>query len=416
MSMRARLVIVSVFLLLSSMSLPGHAKVTIEFWHQFSGGTPKEAIDTLVEQFNATHKDIHVNAIAVPQYRDNVQTAIVGGTPPDVVYNLEAATYGRSGMLMSLSPFVARDALDLDMYFPLAIEESTFRGNLYGLPIFLAIHPMIAYRVDAFESVGLDPADPPKSWQELHAAGRRLTDRVSHDRVARIGFEWTSGASPSAFHVYYRLAGGSITDKDGDAVVFNNSTAVMVMEWLAQVQHETAQELADWTGGDFIDGARAIQVIGQWEPTTWADSVPDFRPYDDYRIAAFPPPEQFPLRVTASGRNIGIPYGAKHPDEAWEFIKWLTSEAPARTWGLIRGLPPGNMLGARGDEYSDIPFWNESVELLVNHGFPEYDFTPNRQRVLAALSDAYTAVVEQTTSPSAAIEDAARVIEAIVRE
>jgi multiple sugar transport system substrate-binding protein len=110
------------------------ARMTIAFWHQFSSGTPKQAIDTLVAEFNETNRNIFVDAIAVAGYRDKAIAAIAAGAPPDVVYNLEAASFAPLGMLAPLDAYIERDRVNLKDFFPVAIYESTYGGKLYGLP------------------------------------------------------------------------------------------------------------------------------------------------------------------------------------------------------------------------------------------------------------------------------------------
>lgn len=149
--------------------------VEIRVWHALSG--PNEAtFDSLVERFNAEHKDIKV---VTERKGDEDQTLEAG---------LEAARTRQAPHLLQVPDDRSTQliALKIDTR-PIATiiggnpspdfkwftaGASTFvkdaKGRLLAFP-FTTSAPVFLYNKDAYRKVGLDPEQPPRTWRELQA-------------------------------------------------------------------------------------------------------------------------------------------------------------------------------------------------------------------------------------------------------
>src|SRR4029453_6910370 len=91
-----------------STSGGAHGPVTIEFWHGQQQAAAK-SLTQLVDDFNASHSDVQVNAssggVTVDDMLPKVISAIAAGTYPDVVYlyGSWAANIAKSGKTVDLS-------------------------------------------------------------------------------------------------------------------------------------------------------------------------------------------------------------------------------------------------------------------------------------------------------------------------
>src|SRR5690606_10611191 len=92
------------------------------------------------------------------------------------------------GALMSLDDYVARDALDLDsILYSSSIEGSRYNGELIQLPFKIPTSLAVWYNRELFTEAGLDPDNPPQTWQELETAALALTKRDG-DVITQHGF------------------------------------------------------------------------------------------------------------------------------------------------------------------------------------------------------------------------------------
>lgn len=114
------------------------ATVTI-LWRDDPDEVP--VLDELIANFNKTHPKIEVKAIIVPyeEYDPKLFSMWAAGTPPDIFWCAAESGYvdhAIRDMNFTLNSFIARDkkAINLNDFYPAAIEGATFRGDIKGLP------------------------------------------------------------------------------------------------------------------------------------------------------------------------------------------------------------------------------------------------------------------------------------------
>jgi len=171
------------------------AQVTITYW-QYDFGTRINAMEQLIERFNAEHEGeivvVQENAGPYASYIERVATALSAGEGPDVVQLFYgwAGAWSRAGYVEPLPKEHFPDAW-IQSYFVPAIESVNIGGDYYGLPT--AVRALaLFYNKDHFREAGLDPENPPATWDEFIEAAKALTIRVG-PRFERIGY----GISPS---------------------------------------------------------------------------------------------------------------------------------------------------------------------------------------------------------------------------
>ncbi len=102
--------------------------------------------------------------------------------------------YGKSTWIPSL---VAYDyVLELDDYvaqwdqwpdfYPNAVEDVTYQGHVYGIPLNTYHRGSVVFRPSRFEAAGLQP-EPPSTWEELNESARRLTIRDDREFFEQSG-------------------------------------------------------------------------------------------------------------------------------------------------------------------------------------------------------------------------------------
>ncbi len=394
------------------------APVEVVFWHPFDSGTPRDAIEELIEVFNASRDDIRVVGQVVPDLIEKVRVAVIGGSPPDVATNLYPWREGAIGMLTDLTPFAERDGLSLEEeFFPAGIPEAYYGGVLYGLPWFHVVHPVLFYRIDAYERAGLDGNSPPATWEELRALSTRLTQRSAEGVVTQLNFDWGKGAAENAFPMYYRVAGGEYVDPTGTRVIVNNDLARRVLNFLVEVREEIQSDLAVAVG-TFYTGGRVHMLNGNWMAPNIQSGYPHLVPGVDWAMAPFPVPEGSPQQTVMSSRYMTIPKGAPNADAAWEFIKWLTGPEASRLYSLRRNLLPAHRDAVGDPAFADAFLFWDVQQAMLSHGIPEWGTVPipDVANFLSVMELAYTKGLTRTVSPESALEEAARLMQAFLDE
>jgi sn-glycerol 3-phosphate transport system substrate-binding protein len=333
------MVVVLAFIL--TFSAAAQEPVTIEFWHAM-GGYNGEIVNTIVDRFNESHDDIQVEAQNTGSYNDTLtktQAAVQSGSAPHIVQIYEIGTQVMldSGIIIPVEELgreVAQDdSFDWGKFLIPVSNYYNVNGQLNSMP-FNSSTPILYYNKDAFEEAGLDPNQPPQTFEELKEYARKLTIRNEDGDVERYGF--TLG-----------IVGWFVEQMTAnqDALLVNNNNGRgegrATESYLDQEPVvrfiELWQEMVDegimlnpgrgWDGAKqaFLSGRAAMMIESTAQVTNFTNNAEN----DGYELgtAFLPRPEG----VDRGGVIIG---GASlwavrdHPEEelkaAWEFLSFLS--------------------------------------------------------------------------------------------
>ena len=181
-------------LLLSFSSMASATELTM-FYPVAVGGPLTKLVDKLVQDFEMENPDITVKAIYSGNYSDTMtkaMTALKGGTPPDlsVILSTEIFTLIDNDAILAYDNLVtsSEDKQWLNSFYPALMENSRTGGKTWSIP-FQRSTIVMYYNKDAFRKAGLDPNSPPATWDELVAAGKKLTTRDDSGKVTQWGLE-----------------------------------------------------------------------------------------------------------------------------------------------------------------------------------------------------------------------------------
>jgi len=164
----------------------GALKLT--YWRSLVG--PRgEAQDTLVQKFNESHPDVHVDVEyqgVYAQAATKLTAAISANTVPDsmlLTVDAHMPGFARAGALLSLDDLArTADPVDTSKFIPGLLENGVVDGKLYQLPLARST-PLLYYNKDAFQEAGIQ--EPPRTWSDLRTLGARLAERSRLLRKAR---------------------------------------------------------------------------------------------------------------------------------------------------------------------------------------------------------------------------------------
>ena len=152
----------------------GHAQTRITYW-QYDFGTRIEAMNQLIEQFNAQNPDVIVVQETFPYdaYEQRVAAATAAGQGPDVVQLFYGwvGSWQRAGYIEPL-PQEHFSHEWIEEYFIPMVESVKIGGEYYGLPT--AVRALaLFYNADMLAGAGYDA--PPTTWDEFVEIAQALT-------------------------------------------------------------------------------------------------------------------------------------------------------------------------------------------------------------------------------------------------
>ena len=180
--MKVKLVALSLAGLIAGMG-SAHAATEITFWHSMEGALG-DRVKELVQGFNESQSDYVVNALYKGTYGESMNAGIAAfraGNAPDILQVFEVGTATMMYAKGAVKPVeeMSEEAGDPikagDFIGAVAGYYSSPEGKLVSMP-FNSSTPVMYYNKDAFKKAGLDPENPPKTWKEVDAAGKKLRE------------------------------------------------------------------------------------------------------------------------------------------------------------------------------------------------------------------------------------------------
>ncbi len=173
-----------------------HADATvIDFWHAMSGEKAL-LLEDLAEQFQAeSDRDVVVNLRSKGSYQDTMFAAINAaerGDPPAIsqIYEIGTKQAMDSDAFVPVEKHIPQSVVDIDALLDPVLNYYRTDGMLYSMP-FNSSNPILTYNKDAFEAAGLDPSNPPESYDAVREAARQLVDAgVTDYGITFANYSW----------------------------------------------------------------------------------------------------------------------------------------------------------------------------------------------------------------------------------
>lgn len=162
-------------------AVPETKKVTeIAFWHAM-GGVNGQAVQTLVDKFNASQSAVHVTATFQGTYDDELtklKTAMQGNSGPDIcqVYDIGSRFMIDSKWVVPVQNYIDSDKYDKNSIEPNIVNYYTIDNKLWSMP-FNSSTPILYYNKKAFKEAGLDPNVAPKTFKEVEEFAAKLVKK-----------------------------------------------------------------------------------------------------------------------------------------------------------------------------------------------------------------------------------------------
>ncbi|MGE0002130.1 MAG: extracellular solute-binding protein [Fimbriimonadaceae bacterium] len=341
---------------LGAACVPTTKKTSVVVWGMALTPADKGTIDA-IRAFEHENPDIEIRLLGLSAGRNNPQkfaTAVAAGVPPDVIYQdrFALADWASRGAFQSLSPLIERDrATDPtcpteEQYYPATWKESQYGGEVYGIPWMADNRALYwnraVFRQEAVKlrAAGLDPERPPRTWSELLAYSKVLTKFAPDGTLDRAGFIPNFGNTYLYLYAFQNNA--EFMSPDSERCTLGSPEVVESLDFMREGYKilggidEANRFQATFRGegeSAFFVGQIAMVVDGDWT----LPGIARFAPKLDFGTAPAPVPDE---RFNRTGRFADekdryitwtggfawcMPRGARNREEAWKFIKFITS-------------------------------------------------------------------------------------------
>ncbi len=388
----------------------------LEFYFPVGVNAPAvETIQTLTDEWAAQNPQHSVKAVYAGNYEETTTKALTAanaGDPPAVAVLLaiDLFTLIEEGVIIPISDLAdsPEEQAWLDGFYDGFMNDTKFDGKIYSVP-FQRSTPVFYYNKDAFREAGLDPENPPETWDEMIEMGKQLTKRDDNGNVTQWGTRIPTLGLGGAW-----LFGGLVVSK-GDVLStetgmearIDTPATIASLEFLQELAAEEVMAPGGISWGDtpkaFLEG----QTASMWTSTGNLAFVNENAEFD-WGVGFLP-----------GGDGPGAPVGGgnfyifeettdEEREAALDFIKFMTSADSAARWSMATGyVAPRpdtwetDMMKAYAEE---LP---QALVALDQLPYAEREFaTFQRAKVTQYLVEAIESVVTGSQDPAAAVAEA----------
>jgi multiple sugar transport system substrate-binding protein len=302
----------------------------------------KAAFQKIVDGFHKTYPKMKVE----PDYatyanlNEKISTSIAGGSGYDVLVSGVGwiQPFADKGVFADLAPYGITTKTLGEKLVPALVPPATYKEKVYGYPI-TADARAIGFRKSAFENAGLDPANPPVTFDELKAAAEKLTvkDAAGHVKKAGFDFNTSPGNYRQAFIIFLASTGTPLY-KDGKPN-FDNAKGVEVLNWMKSMINNVqpfGQQNAAKKPMVLTDEA-SMGLVGS--SMDCSDQGIGQKNCDD--LGFFLPDNGSPAEMVG-GNLASIGSNSDHKDAAWAFIKAMTTTNAQNASAIINNQIPAS--------------------------------------------------------------------------
>jgi multiple sugar transport system substrate-binding protein len=277
------------------------------------------------------------------------------GNAADVfmVNNPDFPSFANSGNLLALSGQV--DAGYFDSFFPGVNGMYVWQGEQMAIP-FTTDCRILWYNKDLFTAAGLDPASPPKTWEELVSYAKQIEEKTD-----AYGFGMDLGLQEFPTQALYCASGGDIINVADDGSITPNVNTPEFKGYLNTLLDMKPTFEADYTILDHHDVAKLF-VEGQMGIII-GNTLNDTDIYDKewYAQGLIPSIDGSTNGSFGGGFGISVSSECKYPAQAVRFAQIITS--PEFCAKLISDVPASEE-GIAQSEMAKDPIYSLYLEQM----------------------------------------------------
>ncbi|CAN5226736.1 ABC transporter substrate-binding protein [soil metagenome] len=382
----------------ASPSAGGTVEVTV--WHYWDG-TNADTFDKMVDEYNSTHEGVEIKTSNVPNadFLTKLRASATSNTLPDIAIGdlVWVPQINQIGSLADLGPLLPSDVIsDIN---PALTSFGTIDGKQVSVPV-SANNLGYIYNKTLFEAAGLNPEDPPATWEELKADGEKIlaaTGKPAYELFTQAGdngegLTWN-------FQVNLWQAGGEFLTADNSAAAFNTAAGKEALGYWKDLLDSGLSKVGAW--GELGKGEVASATDGSWMVGIWAPDPPF-----DFGIGPAPYPEDGTPTTNLGGEQAMVFDNSPETTEAAaDFLAWFLEPEQVLSWSEATGMLPVTNSIATSDEYltwvdENQPRLRPYVEQMADaHARPNTPLYP-------AISLAFAKEIEKALTGDVSVDDA----------
>lgn len=351
-------------LVLSSGFLPlfglGHENVSLVIWHALSGAKG-QFFESLVKEFAATHPEFTIEVIYTGGYADTatkISAALATGTLPNGGVIPAGPVFTGANNNYLILQYIENEPGLLDDVYAGIWDYAKYAGRICAIPYNIST-PVLFYNKNLMQQAGLDPSQPPETWDDLLNFGKTVVTRIKGV------FGLNMGDAPWFFKALLLQNGCEIVTRTlPPEPLFDRAEGVEAATFWKKLIDEGVMPVGmhDMAEKHFLAGQVAFCVassskLGDWYGKTSFEFGVAFLPYKVRRAV--------PL---GGATLVMFPKTEVENAATWGLIRWLIAPENIARWAMRTGYLPIRKSSLELPEVQEFltknPLWRVPFEQL----------------------------------------------------
>lgn len=319
---------------------------------------------------------VRIENIPYNEYWSKLLTMMAGGSAPDIIFveSTRIASFIVREQLLDLTSFIKNDpSINLDDFYPLSLKAYTFDNKLYGLPNDIAVLAVF-YNKDLFDAASVKYPDKNWTWKDYLEISLKLTKDINKD-----GIPEQYGTLLSPWWLWIWQNGCDFVDNpyNPKKCTINSPAAREALKFWRDLVHKykvaptPITEESEGRYEMFMSGKIGMVIDGHW-------MVPKFNEITTFRWDVVGLPKGKRKANWNVGSCYSIPKLAKHPEKAWELIKYMAGFEGQKLIVSQGFSTPALKTIANSDVFLNVPYNNKVFIEEISYLYlppitPKYD-------------------------------------------
>lgn len=325
-------------------------------WHGPPGPLMADVCKVIIADYEKANPGIKVNlgstGQSTQQKPEVLITQIVGGVSPDLAFvqYSDVPWWAVQGLIQPIDDVARLAGFRAEEFTPGAWASMKYEGKLYALPVVLEPLGLI-WSHEALLISGLDPEQPPQTWDELRRMAKRV-HRVEGQTTTRFGAQMAIGGVDTTTPAALVLgAQKDLPVADAKGIYIDDPRWQDMIRLLVDLEIEQGGPAA-WqsytatvAGGKYrphdrglARGSLGFTFHGSWI-IGW---VYEHNPEAALGVTTMPLLPGGKKVATAKGWSVAVPSGASHVGETMQFMRYVLSREPLEKWYRYQSSLPAH--------------------------------------------------------------------------
>ena len=359
-------------------------KVQISFWYMPNGSAPDDYFKAEAQAFNAEHPNIEVQGTRVDcgDAVHNITAALTGGVGPDVTQlgTTWVGAFSKTGGLHEFSSAEIDGLGGKSAFVPASWNTSGIVGSskTTAIPWFIDTRA-VYYRADVLKDLNIDPQSAFKDWDSTE---QTLAKIKAAGKIQALGVPGKNDFNvPHNFAPWIWGAGGDYVSTDGSKPMIADDASVDGVDRYQRlaatyVDPAVLQKSTPDVEAMFGQGRFAVTFSGPWlaqqlqTPKAQGGLGDDVTAKAGFGTVSFPTGPKAHA-VFFGGSNLALLKSSKHPEAAYEWIRWLSGDKGQASYVPKVGLWPARVSAGSASVFTSNQYLTAfSSQLQFGRAYP----------------------------------------------